>query len=73
MTTNDKTGATRRSQDATGSARPSAATVRFVEQWLWSSEYRETRGQPWTGDYIRDTARMIEDAIAQSPNKEMGQ
>lgn len=55
---------------ASSSARPHASTVRFVEKWLFESEFRETDGCPWTGDYVRDAARMIEDAIARSPNAE---
>lgn len=56
-------------QAGAGSARPSTATVRFVEQWLWDSSFRETAGSAWTGDYVRDAARMIEDAmLVLSPN-----
>lgn len=51
-----------------GSAVPSHATVQFVEQWLWEGDGRETVGLPWTDNYVRDAARMIEAALAKSPN-----
>lgn len=51
------------SQHATGSAAPSPATIRFVEQWLWYGDGRETVGLPWTDDYVRDAARMVEEAV----------
>ncbi len=41
--------------------RPSHESMRFVEEWLWHSEFRETEGQPWPYDYVRDAARMIDD------------
>lgn len=54
---------------APGSAAPSPATIRFVEQWLWNGDGRETVGLPWTDDYVRDAARMIEDELlVLSPN-----
>lgn len=51
----------------TASSHPSAATVRFVEQWLWESPYRETWGEAWSAPHVRDAARMIEDALRAMP------
>lgn len=52
-----------------GWAAPSPATIRFVEQWLWNGDGRETVGLPWTDDYVRDAARMIEFVVIhRSPN-----
>ena len=52
-----------------GSAGPNPETIRFVEKWLWESDTRQTVGQSWTDDYVRDAARMIEDALlVLSPN-----
>ena len=46
-----------------GSAGPNPETIRFVEKWLWESDTRQTVGQPWTDDYVRDAARMVEEAV----------
>jgi hypothetical protein len=51
---------------------PSPATVRFVEQWLWDGDGRETVGLPWTDDYVRDAARMIEFVVIHRPPNAQG-
>lgn len=50
-----------------GSAMPSPATVRFVEQWLWKGAGRETAGLPWPDEYVRDAARMLEFVVIHRP------
>lgn len=49
------------------SATPSRQSVQLVRDWLWLSPMRETVGSPWTGDYIRDAARMVDATLATSP------
>lgn len=45
-------------------AQPAQATMKFVDQWLWDCPQRETAASEWSDPHIRDTARMIEVAVA---------
>jgi hypothetical protein len=49
------------------SAGPSTATIQFVEEWLWDGDGRETIGGPWSAEYVRDAARMIEFMLIHRP------
>lgn len=47
---------------------PSPSAVQLVRDWLWLSPARETAGSPWTDQYVRDAARMVEVALAKHPH-----
>ena len=36
--------------------------IQYVQDWLWAARDRETSGQPWPDEYVRDAARMCRDA-----------